>query len=594
MGLLNMSRAAIRLAVSTLGLFLVPPSTAQFLRGVNLAGAEFGEHTIPGQQGTHYTFNSEASYEYFASKGFQIVRLPIRWERLQPQLFGGFAPGYLQGLRDNLTWAENHGILVIIDIHNYARYKEVQGGTVREFIIDNVYDGSVKVPAAALADVWVRLSQEFRAHPALHAYGIMNEPHDMGQANWKQISQAVVNAIRNAGDDTLLLIPGDSWSSAARWEQTHVPTSWILDPADNFAYEAHQYFDADASGVYANSYDQELASDPDLLNVGARRLAPFVEWCRRNNVRGFLGEFGVPRNDPRWLDVLDHFLDALDDAGMDGAYWAAGEWWGDYQLSVHPTGDFLQDRPQMAVLLDHLGSPRVAAVSAASFTAGDLAPESLATLFGSNLATASAHAPGLPLPTSLAGVEVEIEDQHGLSIKAPLLYASAEQINILVPGGLALGNVSLRVLRQGTLVAAATGRLSATAPGLFAANGNGLGAPAAQILRFSPAGAETSELAAEFDSAASLYKPRALRFGEADRLFLVLYGTGLRGAVGGATHLRIGGSELAILYIGKQMEFPGLDQINVELPRALAGSGTVEIQLEIGGKQANSLTLLFE
>jgi uncharacterized protein (TIGR03437 family) len=191
-------------------------------------------------------------------------------------------------------------------------------------------------------------------------------------------------------------------------------------------------------------------------------------------------------------------------------------------------------------------------------------------------------------------VEVEIEDQHGLSMKAPLLYASAEQINILVPGGLALGNVSLRVLRQGTLVAAAAGRLSATAPGLFAANGNGLGAPAAQILRFSPAGAETSELAAEFDSASSLYKPRALRFGEADRLFLVLYGTGLRGAVGGATHLRIGGSELAILYIGKQMEFPGLDQINVELPRALAGSGTVEIQLEIEGKQANSLTLLFE
>ena len=70
MGLLKMPRGAMRLAVSALGLFQAPPSSARFLRGVNLAGAEFGEHMIPGQQGTHYTFNSEASYEYFASKGF--------------------------------------------------------------------------------------------------------------------------------------------------------------------------------------------------------------------------------------------------------------------------------------------------------------------------------------------------------------------------------------------------------------------------------------------------------------------------------------------------------------------------------------------
>jgi uncharacterized protein (TIGR03437 family) len=292
--------------------------------------------------------------------------------------------------------------------------------------------------------------------------------------------------------------------------------------------------------------------------------------------------------------VLGRFLDALDDAGMDATYWAGGEWWGDYPLSVHPSGDFLQDRPQLAVLLDHLGAPRVFAVSAASFTAADLAPESLATLFGSSLATASADVPGLPLPTLLAGVEVEIEDQNGLSTKAPLLYASDKQINILVPGGLALGNVSLRVLRQQVLVAAATGWLSPTAPGLFAANGDGAGAPAAQILRFNPAGGETSELAAEFDSASNLYKPRSLRFGEGDRLFLVLYGTGLRGAAGAGTHLKIGNIELAILYIGNQTEFPGLDQINVELPPTLAGSGEVEIQLEVEGKRANTLLLRFE
>jgi uncharacterized protein (TIGR03437 family) len=191
-------------------------------------------------------------------------------------------------------------------------------------------------------------------------------------------------------------------------------------------------------------------------------------------------------------------------------------------------------------------------------------------------------------------MEVEIEDQQGQSVKAPLLYASEKQINILVPGGLALGNVSVRVFRQGTLVAAATCRLSATAPGLFAANGDGLGAPAAQILRFRSTGEPITELAAEFDSVSGRYKPRSLRFGEEERLFLVLYGTGLRGATAGGTHLGIGNTDPAVLYIGDQLQFPGLDQINVELPRELAGSGEVSIQLEIEGKQANSLTLRFE
>jgi endoglucanase len=71
-------------------------------------------------------------------------------------------------------------------------------------------------------------------------------------------------------------------------------------------------------------------------------------------VEGFLGEYGVPDTDSRWLPILDDLLTALDDAGFHGTYWAAGEWWGGYPLSVQPRGDFNADRPQMAVLERHL------------------------------------------------------------------------------------------------------------------------------------------------------------------------------------------------------------------------------------------------
>jgi endoglucanase len=70
---------------------------------------------------------------------------------------------------------------------------------------------------------------------------------------------------------------------------------------------------------------------------------------------GISASMGVPDTDPRRLALLDDFLYALDEEGFDGTYWAAGEWWGDYPLSVQPGSDFDADRPQMAVLERYLG-----------------------------------------------------------------------------------------------------------------------------------------------------------------------------------------------------------------------------------------------
>ena len=114
------------------------------------------------------------------------------------------------------------------------------------------------------------------------------------------------------------------------------PRAGFDDPANNFMYEAHQYFDSDESGTYRQSYDAELARNPDLLNVGKTRVSHFVAWCQSNRVRGIVDEFGIPYNDPRWAAVLENFFGVLDAAGMDGAYWAAGEWWPLDRSAFHP------------------------------------------------------------------------------------------------------------------------------------------------------------------------------------------------------------------------------------------------------------------
>ncbi|MGH9720055.1 MAG: cellulase family glycosylhydrolase [Bryobacteraceae bacterium] len=553
-GTISMRRSSFP-ALSLLAMFLAASTAhAQFLRGVNVAGAEFGMSRLPGVYNTDYTYNSEATFRYFAARNLNLIRLPLQWERLQPVLRGPLDPQNLALLKSVVAWVKASGGRLILDIHNFARYSMNENGRLNAYVIDQVYGGTMRVSRNDLADLWIRLSAEFANEPAVYAYDLMNEPHDM--SGWKEISQAVLTAIRARGDNKLILVPGDSWSSANRWVSVHGPSGWIADPADNFMYEAHQYFDFDESGTYTRSYDVELRANPSLATVGSTRVARFIDWCRDNRARCFLGEYGVPDSDPRWWSVLDDFLKTLDAAGISGTYWAAGEWWGNYALGVQPLNGFTVDRPQMPYLLAHLPPGAFTSVSAASNAGGSFAPASLMSGYGAGLAPATA---------------VELTDSTGVVHQAPLLFVSPGQINYLIPAEAALGRVNVAVKSPEGILGRGTFFLERVAPTLFAP---------ALIVRVKSGGSQIYEYAAA----------NAVDFGDpADRLFLVLYGTGFRS--GQRSSLRVGAATLSVSYLGPQPEFPGLDQINAELPRSLAGQ--VAISLQVDSKPANPVTLIF-
>jgi endoglucanase len=87
------SKTIIRLLWLTLLLFATSVSaSAATLRyvGVNLAGAEFGQTSLPGIYNTHYTYPTQGEVDYFNSKGMNAIRLPFRWERLQQSANAGF------------------------------------------------------------------------------------------------------------------------------------------------------------------------------------------------------------------------------------------------------------------------------------------------------------------------------------------------------------------------------------------------------------------------------------------------------------------------------------------------------------------------
>jgi uncharacterized protein (TIGR03437 family) len=81
----------------------------------------------------------------------------------------------------------------------------------------------------------------------------------------------------------------------------------------------------------------------------------------------------------------------------------------------------------------------------------------------------------------------------------------------------------------------------------------------------------------------------------ADQSALVLYGTGIRtrNALADVT-VNIGSQTLAPAYAGVAPVFVGLDQVNVALPRTLAGSGTVNLSVSVAGTVSNTLTVAFK
>jgi hypothetical protein len=241
---------------------VIESQRARGLRGINVAGAEFAapvteptssfSNANRGVYGRDYVYPSREFMHYLAGRGIAFVRLPLRWERLQPELERPLDPDEERRLRRCMADARSAGLRVILDVHNYGAYYLAarDGRGVRRPI------GSRRVPAESFADLWLRLSQAFAHDRTVLGYGLMNEPVGMaGAAAWEAASRLAVRTIRARGDRKRIFVQSYFWGGARQFPRYHPRGPWIDDA--NTWYEAHQYFDRDRSARYVASYDDE-------------------------------------------------------------------------------------------------------------------------------------------------------------------------------------------------------------------------------------------------------------------------------------------------------------------------------------------------
>lgn len=263
------------------------------------------------------------------------------------------------------------------------------------------------------------------------------------------------------------------------------------------------------------------------------------------------------------------------------------------------TGDLIYTR-NATVQPAATGPQAVATVSAASFAPGAFASETIVALFAAGGLTggASGSATTIPLPTELAGVTVKIRDSAGTERNAPLFFASDAQINFLVPLGAINGAATVTVMRGTTAVGAGTFNVDTVSPGLFTANSNGQGVPAAILIRVKANGMQSQEQVAVFNATTNRFEPVQIDLGpEGDVVVLVGFGTGFRRRTAlSNVSCTIGGTNAQVDFAGAQGSLEGLDQTNIIIPRSLAGPagmprGVVDLAFTVDGKTANTVQL---
>ena len=245
-------------------------------------------------------------------------------------------------------------------------------------------------------------------------------------------------------------------------------------------------------------------------------------------------------------------------------------------------------------------------VNAASFMptevpAGAIARGSIFSIFGSEIGPGeSAVQSGFPLSETLGAVSIEIASPGGERVAVILLFVSSSQVNAIMPSDAPLG-AALMTIRfdddddDGVGVSSPITILVVEASfGIFTANSSGQG-PAIATAFF-------SEQEQPLNSTRESSRPGDV---------IILWGTGL-GATAGSDRERpidVGGvvdlqdvaraevffgsiAATNVLYAGRSAEFPGLDQLIVELPANIPIGCYVPVRVRVGGSiVSNSVSI---
>lgn len=307
------------------------------LNGVNLSGGEFGKPKA-GERWPLYP--SPADIERHAQRGFNVFRVPIKWERVQPD-GESLASWDVRVLNALVQAAGRTNTCIVVDLHNYGQRAgqpiELSGADAQRF-----------------ADFWLALLAALPGSEEYLAADLMNEPAHMRPSEWMQLAQRAVTAIRRAGHRNLLLVSGGRWSGVHDWfnasrgdaSNAELAATYINDPSGHTVLTLHQYADPYFSGK------------PGPCVPASRITAMFEKvssWAQQRGFKLFLGEFGTDGSEECLAALKAIVAGSAAPPWIGRTYWSAGRFWNAYPFNIEDDSD--ESRARRQILLGGRKNP---------------------------------------------------------------------------------------------------------------------------------------------------------------------------------------------------------------------------------------------
>jgi uncharacterized protein (TIGR03437 family) len=190
---------------------------------------------------------------------------------------------------------------------------------------------------------------------------------------------------------------------------------------------------------------------------------------------------------------------------------------------------------------------------------------------------------------------VLVKDALGTERPAPVMYVSAEQINLVIPDGVAPGPATFSISNGIGPPLTTIATVRATAPRLFSMRGDGTGVAAATAYRAQVSDPDLQGAVAVFQCGPAGCIAAPIDLGLDTVVYVTLYGTGIRNRSSlDRVAVTVHGESVPALYAGPQPTFEGLDQVNLALPLTLRGAGEVNVSITVDGEISNTVTLAIQ
>lgn len=273
----------------------------------------------------HQATPTEALYQALVAAGVSTVRICVTWGDYQSTDGEYTIPEpYMEEVAQNVEWAKNAGLMVIINTHHDEYWQDIAGAASSNIINDKVKDRFVKT--------WTQIANRFKDEGDYLIMEGINEVHNEAAKDWtgnasqyailNEWNQLIVNTIRATGGENAtrwIGVAGYAANPSITMKSLVLPT----DPANRLAVAIHCY----------DPYDFTLR-DPLTNSWGTaaqkKQINDLLQTVRHTyidqNIACYLGEFGCSRHDTDAANkcrklYLEYFCRAAHFAGLSACLW---------------------------------------------------------------------------------------------------------------------------------------------------------------------------------------------------------------------------------------------------------------------------------